>query len=142
MLDWSQDSSTVVFNTQAGELMWYDVSSSKGNRIMAGGAKEIEWNSWTCKFGHCVQGIFADGPEYSNVKGVCRSNDRQLLATSDVNGKLNLFRWPCAMEGAGRKQFSGHSSFVTKVAFSCDDKYLITVGGNDKTVIIWEQEGH
>jgi microtubule-associated protein-like 6 len=32
----------------------------------------------------------------------------------------------------------GHSSHVTKVKFSADDKYIVTTGGHDKTVLIWE----
>lgn len=34
----------------------------------------------------------------------------------------------------------GHSSHVTKVKFSSGDKYVISTGGNDKTVIIWETD--
>lgn len=34
----------------------------------------------------------------------------------------------------------GHSSHVTKVKFSANDKYVITTGGNDKTVIVWETD--
>jgi microtubule-associated protein-like 6 len=34
----------------------------------------------------------------------------------------------------------GHSSHVTKVKFSFNDKYVISTGGNDKTVIVWETD--
>jgi hypothetical protein len=29
---------------------------------------------------------------------------------------------------------------VTRVLFSANDKYVITVGGHDKTVLIWETD--
>ena len=34
----------------------------------------------------------------------------------------------------------GHSSHVTKCKFSANDSYLVTTGGNDKTVLIWETD--
>jgi microtubule-associated protein-like 6 len=34
----------------------------------------------------------------------------------------------------------GHSSHVTKVKFSANDTYVISTGGNDKTVIVWETD--
>ena len=29
---------------------------------------------------------------------------------------------------------------MTKVKFSANDKYIISTGGNDKTVIVWETD--
>jgi len=34
-----------------------------------------------------------------------------------------------------------HSSHVTKVKFTGDDKQVISTGGNDKTIFVWETEG-
>ena len=34
----------------------------------------------------------------------------------------------------------GHSSHVTKVKFTANDKYVVTAGGNDKTMIVWETD--
>jgi microtubule-associated protein-like 6 len=31
-----------------------------------------------------------------------------------------------------------HSSHVTKVKFTGDDKQVISTGGNDKTIFVWE----
>lgn len=33
--------------------------------------------------------------------------------------------------------YKGHSSHVTGVKWSCDDKYLISIGGLEKSVIQW-----
>jgi len=32
----------------------------------------------------------------------------------------------------------GHSSHVTRVRFSKDDNWLVSTGGNDKTVLLWK----
>lgn len=41
------------------------------------------------------------------------------------------------MKNAPRKSFNGHSSHVTNVRFMYDDRVIVTVGGNDKCVIVW-----
>lgn len=34
-----------------------------------------------------------------------------------------------------------HSSHVTKVKFTGDDSQVISTGGNDKTIFVWETSG-
>jgi len=63
-----------------------------------------------------------------------------VLATGDDFGKVNLFKYPCVQEKSASKSFIGHSSHVTEVKFSASDKYVISTGGNDKTVIVWETD--
>lgn len=53
---------------------------------------------------------------------------------------VKLFRYPCVDEKSAFKSYLGHSSHVTKVKFSPNDKYVISTGGNDKTVLVWETD--
>ena len=53
---------------------------------------------------------------------------------------VKLFKYPCVVESAARKEYMGHSSHVTKVKFSANDRFVISTGGNDKTVIVWETD--
>mmetsp|Transcript_16129 Transcript_16129/g.13674 ORF Transcript_16129/g.13674 Transcript_16129/m.13674 type:complete len:274 (+) Transcript_16129:3639-4460(+) len=48
-LDWSTDSSSLVCNSQAYELMFINVQS--GKQISASSSQGIEWATWTCKLG-------------------------------------------------------------------------------------------
>lgn len=68
-LDWSKDSSALVVNSQAYELKFVNVLGK--SVIRASGAKDIEWQSWTCKLGFPVQGIFP-GVDGTDVNTVCR----------------------------------------------------------------------
>jgi len=34
----------------------------------------------------------------------------------------------------------GHSSHVTNVRFNKSDSYLVTLGGNDRTVCVWRMQ--
>ncbi len=117
--------------------MWLDVNSQQ--RIYASSAKNIDHFTWSCLFGFSVQGIWP-GVDYTDVNSVCRSWSRRIIATADDFGKVKLFKYPCVVEKACHSAYMGHSSHVTKVKFTKDDKYLITTGGNDKTVIVWETD--
>lgn len=39
-----------------------------------------------------------------------------------------------------RKEYIGHSSHVTRVRFTFDDSFLVSTGGNDKSIIIWKTD--
>lgn len=43
------------------------------------------------------------------------------------------------MNGAKFRLFNGHSSHVTNVRWTSDDKMLVTTGGMDTSVLIWER---
>ena len=75
------------------------------------------------------------------MNSTCRSHSRAVLASADDLGKVKLFKYPCVVEkGAQFKEYMGHSSHVTKCKFSANDNFLVTTGGNDKTVLIWETD--
>ena len=82
-----------------------------------------------------------------------------VIATGTDDGKVNMFRWPlpiCTvplgssnpglLEGSTEcKSFGGHSSHVSNCVFTSEnavnepgEEYLVTVGGNDDTVIVWK----
>ena len=42
------------------------------------------------------------------------------------------------MEKSQCKTYQAHSSHVTKVKFFGDDSKMISTGGNDKTIFVWE----
>lgn len=53
---------------------------------------------------------------------------------------MSLLKYPSVVENSLRKQYPGHSSHVTKVKFSFDDCFIVSTGGNDKAVVIWETD--
>ena len=62
-----------------------------------------------------------------------------MIATGDFS-LIKLFKCPSAVENSEFKVYKGHSSFNPKVRFTSNDQYLISVGGKDKSVFIWETD--
>lgn len=63
-----------------------------------------------------------------------------MIATGDDFQLVKIFKCPCVVEKSQFKSYVAHSSHVTRVCFSFDDSYLISIGGNDKTSIIWKTD--
>ena len=102
--------------------------------------RDVEWASQTTLFGWHMRGIWPEDADGTDVNACARSNqgERQLIATADDFGKVKLFRYPCIVPYADHKPYSGHSSHVTNVTFSCDDSWLVTTGGEDAAIFQWE----
>lgn len=62
----------------------------------------------------------------------------QLIATGNDNDKIHVFRYPSIDEKSKPVVGNGHCSDVTKVKFNHSDNQLISIGGNDQTVIQWK----
>jgi WD40 repeat protein len=73
------------------------------------------------------------------VNSVCSDRENRLLAVGYDDQSIRLFRYPAYIPKQVCKQFHGHSSHVTRVRFN--NEYLVSVGGMDKTVIVWEVRG-
>jgi WD40 repeat protein len=79
----------------------------------------------------------------TDINAVDRSNssytgDMKLLATGDDHGKVRLLEYPCVVKNSQGVIGRGHSSHVTNVKFSSNDKLLISTGGEDQTILQWE----
>lgn len=99
--------------------------------------KDTDWFTWTCKIGFPVQGIYP-GVDGTDVNTVDRSKNRKFLATGDDFQLVKLFKYPSVVPKSAFKSYKGHSSHVTRVRFLCEDTFLVSTGGLDKTSIIWK----
>lgn len=59
------------------------------------------------------------------------------MATGDDFQLVKLFKFPSVTKKSEFKSYLGHSSHVTNVRFMMKDNFLVSIGGNDKTSIIW-----
>lgn len=79
-------------------------------------------------------GIWPPASDGTDVNAVCRSASGRLLATADDFGKVKLFKYPCVTPGARFREYPGHSSHVTNVCFTDQDDYVVSAGGNDRSL--------
>ena len=53
------------------------------------------------------------------------------MVRGDDFGKVSIMKYPFVVTGSKYNEYPGHSSHVTNVKFSLDDKYIFSAGGED-----------
>lgn len=72
------------------------------------------------KLGWWVQGIFPKEMSGDHVNGVDRNKGKNIIATGDDWGLVNLYNNP-ALKGAKCVSYRAHSSHVVRVLFDAKD---------------------
>mmetsp|Transcript_34583 Transcript_34583/g.25719 ORF Transcript_34583/g.25719 Transcript_34583/m.25719 type:complete len:202 (-) Transcript_34583:38-643(-) len=144
-LDWSLDGQHLHTNDTSYEVLYYNVPNKKQDTSGASNLCNEVWQTWTLPLGWPVQGIWDPAIDGSDINAVCRSNQPHpdgyhLLASADDFSKVKLYRYPSMMEMSQSLVGKGHSSHVTNVVFSHDDKKLFSLGGNDTCLFQWSIE--
>ena len=142
-IDWSKDGKALSTNCMAYEHLFHDIDvadlGGEGTKTNPHSAqyKDVDWNTQTCKIGWAVRGIWEEGMDGSDINNCDRSPDGKLVASADDWGRVNLYNWPVGDDNQ-KSSFTGHSSHVMNAKFTKDGKHLISVGGNDKTILQWK----
>lgn len=95
------------------------------------------WATMNSKYTWFTQGIWPPCSDGSDVNTVDRSNCKKFLATGDDFSKVKVFRYPVCNQRQMYSSYKGHSSHVTAVKWSPDDKLLYSTGGLEKSIIQW-----
>ncbi|KAJ1468274.1 hypothetical protein T484DRAFT_1855927 [Baffinella frigidus] len=119
-------------------LSYWDALSVLEKRDAEEMLSRAEWASWTCISGWSVQGLTPKLGQPVGINAVARSNARDVLAVANDMGLVRLYRFPCPYVGSKHKRFAGHSSLVSNCRFTFDDKYLISIGAQDRCIFQWE----
>lgn len=136
-IDWNDASDKLIVNSEAFELKYLNVTQRKD--IPASACADESWSTCTSPFGWCTKGIFP-GIEGIDVNSCTRSNNRKVIATGDDFGRVNIFAYPACVAKQTHHSYIGHASHVTRVKFSSDDKFLLTTGGSDRTILVWKTD--
>jgi hypothetical protein len=68
-------------------------------------------------------------------------NPKGIIAAGYDDQSIRLFRYPAYIKNQVCKQYFGHSSHVTKIKFIEENQRMVSVGGLDRTVIVWKIHG-
>ena len=141
-LDWSEDGRYLQTNDGAYELLYYAVDEDELSSVKqvtsASSMRDTVWATQTCVLGWGVQGIY-DGQQTGQDVQSCHvagEAGQQLCVTGDDRGAVNLYRWP-VLKGGKSSSSHCHSSHVTCVRFTADEKYVISTGGHDLAIMQW-----
>lgn len=144
-LDWGLASNAIQACTTSYENVCFNIPECTINQSAE--MSNEKWASHSCFIGWGVQGIWEDCSDGTDINCCARSNNHQLLAVGYDSSEVRLYRYPClpkTIENSAKviypegRRFTGHSSHVTNAKWSADDRYLVTMGGMDLTVLRWK----
>ena len=164
-IDWDIHSMCLQTNCGAHELLYWRLYDRKDDtdrlrphqEKASSSMRDVCWATQSCIFGWHLRGIWPEDADGTDINAVCIANkaipqandprdppvrpiDRHtsLVATADDFGKVKIFRYPCIVPRADHRPYGGHSSHVTNVSFTYNDRWLISTGGEDRAVFQWE----
>ena len=100
---------------------------------------DVKWKTHHCVLGFGVMGIWPPYADGTDINAIDVVPHKGLVATAnDTGGFVRLHNYPCVVRSAPGKEYNGHSSHVMGLRFMRDGGLLMTVGGNDRSVVVWE----
>ncbi|KAK6619902.1 hypothetical protein RUM44_006302 [Polyplax serrata] len=138
-LDWSSDGNFLQTTTSDYDLLYWDVKALIAEKSPIT-MKDVKWYTQTCSVGFTVSGIWNNRyyPMSSLIVTSNRSSAHDLLITGDSDGYLRLFRYPCLSPKAEYTEEKVYSLQVACARFLFNDKNVVSVGGTDAALMLWE----
>ncbi|XP_066155707.1 echinoderm microtubule-associated protein-like CG42247 isoform X1 [Euwallacea fornicatus] len=138
-MDWSSDSNYLQTVTVDYDLLFWDVKTLTPEKSPLA-MRDVKWYTHSCTVGFMVAGIWNNRyyPMTSLISTACRSAAHDLLVTGDTDGYLRLLRYPCLSSKAEYHEEKVYSGTIACARFLFNDRNVITVGGNDASLMLWQ----
>jgi microtubule-associated protein-like 6 len=127
-IDLTDDGDIVLANTADCELALF--STRDGQRVaQLKEHRDAAWHTVTSPFGWYVQGVWPREPVQGfGILSLDRSHDAGLLAVSLLDGGVRLYAYPAqTLPMKAFHQYVGHGRRASRVRFSGDDRYLMSL---------------
>lgn len=126
-IDFNRSGDMIHVNSTGYEILFW--STKGGSREGHSKFKGDDMATLTSRFSWATLGIWPACSDGSDINSVDRSNSKQYLVTGDDFSKVKIFDFPATQEKQINTSYKGHSSHVTCVKWSFDDRYIISTGG-------------
>ncbi|XP_060529282.1 echinoderm microtubule-associated protein-like CG42247 isoform X2 [Cylas formicarius] len=138
-MDWSSDSNYLQTVTADYDLAFWDVKSLSPEKSPIA-MKDVKWYTHNSTVGFMVAGMWNNRfyPMTSLISTASRSAAHDLLITGDTDGYLRLFRYPCLSPKAEYNEEKVYSGTVACARFLFNDRNIVTVGGTDAALMLWQ----
>jgi len=138
-IDWDTTGKIIRSNSGDYECLYWNAETCK-QEPDKDDVKDLQWATNSCTLSFNTIGIWPEGADGTDVNNCTVSHDGRLVVSADDFGFVSLFSYPCVQPKAEAHMYQGHSSHVTMAKFMKDDSRVITLGGNDCTILQWKVE--
>nr|XP_029711222.1 echinoderm microtubule-associated protein-like CG42247 isoform X1 [Aedes albopictus] len=140
-LDWSSEGNFLQTVTIDFDLLFWDVKSLSPEKSPIA-MKDVKWMTNNSTVGFLVAGMWNNRyyatPANTIIATASRTVAQDLIVSGDNDGYLRLFRYPCITPRAEFTEAKVYSGTLACVKFLYGNHSLVTVGGTDASLMIWE----
>ncbi|KAL9695343.1 hypothetical protein quinque_014628 [Culex quinquefasciatus] len=140
-LDWSSEGNFLQSTTIDFDLLFWDVKSLSPEKSPIA-MKDVKWMTQNSTVGFLIAGMWNNryyaSPANTIVSTTSRNVVQDLILSGDTDGYLRLFRYPCITPRAEFTEAKVYSGTLACVKFLHGNHSLVTVGGTDASLMIWE----
>ncbi|XP_055525542.1 echinoderm microtubule-associated protein-like CG42247 isoform X2 [Wyeomyia smithii] len=140
-LDWSSEGNFLQSVTVDFDLLFWDVKSLSPEKSPIA-MKDVKWMTNNNTVGFMVAGMWNNryyaAPANTIITTTSRNAAQDLIVSGDSDGYLRLFRYPCITPRAEFTEAKVYSGTLACVKFLHGNHSLVTVGGTDASLMIWE----
>ncbi|XP_050399401.1 echinoderm microtubule-associated protein-like 2 isoform X1 [Patella vulgata] len=142
-VDWAAEKIGDVYFLRSSssypEQMYWNTSTCE--KVDYKDVSDVAWKSQQCTLDYNLIGIWCSKQvQEVAVNNVSVNPTKTLVAVSDTQGNLSLFRYPCNKDSVYCHTYKSLLN-TQKVSFSSNGKHVIVVGGQDSCVTQWTVVG-
>ena len=135
-IDFSHNSQFLQSNGNDYALLFWD---TKGNQVKSSDVlRDIAWATFTCVYGWPVKGIWPDNSDYSSINTCMALSDIRDVVVGNDSCKILLYKYPVVENKSLHQTYIGHAHQVTNIRFTCSKRYVISLGGLDRSILLWK----
>ena len=136
-LDWSADSVYVAVSLSTYDIDYIKIPEGYKTRTPP---PNLLLHSCSSVLGDNLVGVWPEISAKFDVNSAYVAHGSNVVATGDDFGTVKLFEYPSREKYAKHKKYFGHSAHVSGVRFTFNDKYLVSAGGEDSCVFVWQTQ--
>jgi len=123
--------------TMDSQLLFY--TSGDGKAVNSNAKlRDTVWATQTCTLGWTVQGVWPkEGTKGGNDNVACvhRANKKKILVSGADSGAVSVYHFPTQIKEMGNVKAEGNSNYVSKVRFSADDGFVLTMAAHNRSIM-------
>lgn len=136
-IDFSVSSKYIFSNGVDGNAFFWDCMGNliKNEEII----RNTSLRTNRCLYSWGSRGIWRNDCRNDDICSCMSLPDIGDILVGYKNGQINVFQYP-TVSGSLFQSYFGHSGAVTNVCFTSNKRFAITVGGIDRTILIWKHD--
>lgn len=133
-LDFSEDNCYLRANFSNLRTCVYDLGKKAPLKDLKR-VKDERWSQWRTLLGWEVQGIWSEYDDPSQIAGICRNEEKDILLIWDVFGGVKAYRYPCVNYQSPFLRIAMNHTALTSACFNYSNTKLFLLGKNDSSIV-------